>query len=795
MSLLNKLTSDSILSKKNCENLFTQIFDAIKSSVINRETVLIDNFGLFKVERRKMQTMIDYNRKVVVLLPPKDKITFEFLNGSTRKEIPASEKMDFPSKKIIAQVSENTKIDEVSVFEFYNILFEVIREYLDGKRNVNIIEFGKFKINRKNIISFSPAKKFSEKANYNFNNLKTHIVRSLNKDEIKKLYKEGRHYEEEEDFLSEEETEIITETIPESREKLPETEVKKEPEIPVPVIEEKTDKYEITGDTTLKENLLMEDFDEEDIELKEKITADFKISEELFEQNKEIPELTEEKVKEPRYDIRIIQELEEAEQLAREKEIIKEEEPEDVAAVSEPPEVKIQKPGLEAIEEELLGETYEKTIPPDVTEEPVETIIEEVTEKPSESVTEKPSEPVIEKPLSEPVIEKPTEKPYYKPEKESPITEKIVTDFEEKIKMFQKKEEEERKSYEKILDKQKIFPGEVSLPKIPVITEPPIEEVKQINEPEIAFSDTLDKIMKDDEDEIEISVMKIEEETIKPETFPDVTETIIKEETIKPEIISAGIPQDKDISITQEPPSKTEEAEEIVTDSDDIPISQIYKKLRYGFPEETVPTEKTVPVESAAPKTSEPVETISQKTEITVPPVEMSKEKPVISEEIIPAKPEIDFSVKDDTHIEEGLSYEEKKNKFEELLKQYSEDFHPEKITNKFDDDALMDEIKPPVIPVPEKDFDLKITDTPFKPIEESTKVTSADETLKDIKSFLDDFDKKETSSSNITQTEDKSSPFKKIDDDDFPKSMDDYFEDIKKKLDKKNLTDNDEEV
>lgn len=762
MSLLNKLTSDSTLSKKNCENLFTQIFDAIKSSVINRETVLIDNFGLFKVERRKMQTMIDYNRKVVVLLPPKDKITFEFLNGSTRKEISAFGKTDFPSKKIIARVSENTKIDEVSVFEFYNILFEVIREYLDGKRNVNIIEFGKFKISGKNKISFSPAKKFSEKANYNFNNLKTHIVRSLNKDEIKKLYKEGRHYEEEEDFLREEETETITETIPEGKVKLPETEVKKEPEISVPVIEEKTEKYEITGDTTLKENLLMEDFDEEDIELKEKITADFKISGELFEQKKEIPELTEEKIKEPRYDIRIIKELEEAEQLAREKEIIKEEEPEVVAAVSGPAEVKIQKPGLEAIEEELLGETYEKTIPPGVTEEPVETIIEEVTEK--------LSEPVIEKP-SEPVIEKPSEKPYYTPEKESPITEKIVTDFEEKIKMFQKKEEEERKSYEKILDKQKIFPGEVSLPKTPVITEPPVEEVKQISEPEIAFSDTLDRIMKDDEDEIEIPVMKIEEETIKPETFPDVTETIIKEEKIKPEIISAGISQDKDISITQEPSFKTETAEEITADADDIPISQIYKKLRYGFPEETAPAEKTVP------------------------PIEMSEEKPVIPEEIIPEKPEMDFSVKDDMHIEEGLSYEEKKNKFEELLKQYSEDFHPEKITNKTDDDTLMDEIKPPVIPVPEKDLDLKITGTPFKPIEESTKVTSADETLKDIKSFLDEFDRKETSSSDITQTEDKSSPFKKIDDNDFPKSMDDYFEDIKKKLDKKNLKDNDEEV
>jgi nucleoid DNA-binding protein len=784
MSLINKITSDSTLSKKNCENLFTQIFDAIKSSVINRESVLIDNFGLFKVERRKMQTMIDYNRKVVVLLPPKDKIIFEFRNGSVQKEITSSEKTDFPSKKIIALVSGNTKIDEVSVYEFYNILFEVIREYLEGKRNVNIIEFGKFKINRKNKISFSPAKKFSEKVNYNFNNLKTHIVRSLNKDEIKKLYKEGRQYEDEEDYLHEEAAETVTETIPEVQEKIPEITDKKEIEIPVTDKKEITDEYEITGDTILKEDLLMEDTDEEDIELKEKFTADFKILEEIFEEKKEIPEIIGEKVTEPGYDIRIIQELEEAEQLAAEKEIIKQEKPEDITVIPVQPETIIQEPGLEAVEEELLGDTYEKTASTYIPEEPAETIITEVMKEPTEPVAEEPPEIITEKP---------SEQLSYTKETESPITEKIVSDFEEKIKMFKKKEEEDRKSYEKVLDKEKVFPEEVSLPKFTGITTHTVEEVKPVSEPEISFASTLDKIMKDDDEEIEISVMKIDEEIIKPETFPDITETI-KEEIFKPEIIPTIITREKDTLITEEPPSKTEAAEEIITDSDDIPISQIYKKLRYGFPEEGARKETAEPVETTEPKIEKPVEFVTPKTEIPLPPVEISTEKFVIPEEIIPVKTETDFSVKEDIHFEEGLTYEEKKNKFEDILKKYSEDFQPGKITLKIDDDTTTEEIQIPVAPVPDKDLDLKIADTPFKPVDESTKVTSTDETLNDIKNFLDEFDKKKSSSSDITKKEDDSSPFKKIDDD-FPKSMDDYFEDIKKYLDKKDLKDSGEDV
>ncbi|MBN1633110.1 MAG: HU family DNA-binding protein [Ignavibacteria bacterium] len=773
MSLLNKLTADSTLNKKNSADLFTQIFDSIKSSVINRETVLINNFGMFRVERRKMQTMIDYNRKVVVLLPPKDKILFEFKNGAEQKETPAYEKADFPSKKIIAQVSANTKVDEITVYEFYNILFEVIREYLEGKRNVNIAEFGKFKINKKDKISFSPAKKFSEKVNYNFNNLKTQIIRSLNRDEIKKLYKESKHFKEEE-YFPEETAEVLKEDkMPKAPERIPEIADKKDTEIPVITGEKKPDEYEITGDTILKENILMEDIEEEDIELKEKISTDFRVLQELFEEKEEVSAEPDEKAAEPELDIRIIQELEEAEELIKEKAVI-EEQPEEI---TEPLETKLKESEAKTAAEESPKKTTEKTSPDYDIKEPEETVITKSTEDITETITEEPAE-----------------QPYVIKEKESPITEKIVTDFEEKIKMFRKKEEEERKSYEKILDKQKGFP-EKSIADLTGIAKPPVEEIKQEGRPEISFAETIDKIMKDDEDDIELTVMKAEEEKIIQETFPDITETVIKEEEIKPEIISTEVTKDKDILITKEPPSKAGAAGETITDADDIPISQIYKKLRYGFPEEQEPKKTTEPVDTAAPEIEKPVRTITPKPEIPEHPAETSREKPVIPEEIPPVKSETDFSVKEDMHIEEGLTYEDKKHKFEELLKKYSEDFHPEEITMKIDDDILTEETQKPAIQIPDKEPDFKITDTPFKPVDESSSMTSADETLKDIKDFLDKFDKKESPSADISKSDDKSSPFKKIDDIDFPKSMDDYFEDIKKKFDKKDLTDKDEEI
>jgi nucleoid DNA-binding protein len=52
------------------------MFELIKQSLEEEKCFEVDKFGKFTVEFRPMQTIIDYNRKLELLLPPKDKIVF-----------------------------------------------------------------------------------------------------------------------------------------------------------------------------------------------------------------------------------------------------------------------------------------------------------------------------------------------------------------------------------------------------------------------------------------------------------------------------------------------------------------------------------------------------------------------------------------------------------------------------------------------------------------------------------------------------------------------------------------------
>jgi len=75
-SLINKIYIKSPLSKDKSVKVFTKLFELIRESTKNDKCFEIKGFGIFKVERRNSQIISDFNRKIEVLLPPKDKIVF-----------------------------------------------------------------------------------------------------------------------------------------------------------------------------------------------------------------------------------------------------------------------------------------------------------------------------------------------------------------------------------------------------------------------------------------------------------------------------------------------------------------------------------------------------------------------------------------------------------------------------------------------------------------------------------------------------------------------------------------------
>jgi nucleoid DNA-binding protein len=776
MSLINKISSGAALNKKVTEELFLRIFDVIKDLIINREEVVIDNFGFFKVERRKTQTMIDYNRKVVVLLPPKDKIIFQFINGSTQETVSAGKTAVFSSRKIVNIVSGSSGIDEIAVYEFFNILFEVIREYLEDKRNINIIEFGKFKVNRNNKISFSPAKKFSDKVNYNFNNLKARIIRSLNRDEIKKLYKERLRYSEDTEFPPEEITEVEEQlTVGKQEDTVIEVEkpAEKKPAkkdfIPPQIAKESLPE---TGD--IFEDKAKPDTEkiDEDLLLKEKIESDFRIIEEMFS-DKEMQDKPGEIYKEADLDILLMQDTEEAVEP-----VIIEESLEETA----PPVAEVLLPEIE------ITPPAEKILPPaDIETAEIKEEIKEIREDKSSAGH-----------------------PYYTPTGDSPATEKIISDFEEKVKSFLKQADEERKSYEKELDRIKPPGKEITLPDMTGISEPLAEEVTEIKKSEVSFVSVLDKMIKDDDDEIEIAEVKTEGDFIIPEELKDITEKIIKEDEIEP----AGMTGYRDTIILPVPPAEHHpEVEVAENEEENIPISEVYRKLKNSYMEETPEeiaeeSEVTEPVVSVKPEETtipeiekpsvifqKPDDTISEEIketvfkdlklpepEIKLPELEISLPEPEISSVFPPVikfpDTTAEFKLKDDDSYTEGLSYEDKKKEFEKLMQKYSDEFNADEVTKKDIEEIKSREIIPPISKPAEQKPEM-----PFKPLDEEIVRTEKDDKLEDLKSYIDKIGEKET---DVKIAEDDSLPFKKVEDIDLPKSIDDYFEEIEEEFKKR---------
>lgn len=76
-SLINKVHIKSPFGKEMSISIFNRTIEVLKESLKEDKEIKIKGFGKFTIERREIQTIVDYNRKAEFLLPPKDKISFK----------------------------------------------------------------------------------------------------------------------------------------------------------------------------------------------------------------------------------------------------------------------------------------------------------------------------------------------------------------------------------------------------------------------------------------------------------------------------------------------------------------------------------------------------------------------------------------------------------------------------------------------------------------------------------------------------------------------------------------------
>jgi len=152
-------------------------------------------------------------------------------------------------ENLIKQIASEFNVDEIKVSEYFDGIFETLAAAFIKNKNVNISEFGKFKIKTKKdeegekqkTVLFSPVKKFADEINYNFSDLAPVQIRLLDSAGRISASEDYEDYEAEEILLIEfeEEPDKLTEEVtPRQEEILITEEVKTE----IPIVEKPKEK-------------------------------------------------------------------------------------------------------------------------------------------------------------------------------------------------------------------------------------------------------------------------------------------------------------------------------------------------------------------------------------------------------------------------------------------------------------------------------------------------------------------------------------------------------------------------
>ncbi|MBL8006205.1 MAG: HU family DNA-binding protein [Ignavibacteria bacterium] len=174
--LIKIISGKTGIRKKVCKAVFDNVFERILILLCEKRYVRIENFGEFKVKRKR--TEVKLNREnIKTVIPPEDIIVFKYTMNSE-----VSGKYDIIDKNLnwfINDISETEHISIDSAGKIYCVIFESMNECFDRKKNIEISSFGRFIVRKKSEsgtgreekVLFIPSGKVSGKINYNFSNL------------------------------------------------------------------------------------------------------------------------------------------------------------------------------------------------------------------------------------------------------------------------------------------------------------------------------------------------------------------------------------------------------------------------------------------------------------------------------------------------------------------------------------------------------------------------------------------------------------------------------------------------
>lgn len=743
INLISKISTKLNLNKKSCELIFNKIIEGIKANIKENKEFDIENFGNFKVVRRKMQKMIDYNKKAVVLLPPKDKLIFNYYDGVEQKDSESSKK-DIKAKELIKEIAAEYNINEIDVYNYYYTLFDVIKSCFKKNTNVNILEFGKFKISGKGKISFSPAKKFHDDINYNFNNLETVIIRTLTPAELVSITKEEKE-------------KILKDTSEKT-----EIQLKEKPEVETTV--EELEQEEITEE---KEEIIEELLEKEKAIIKAEVEE---VSKKLEEEKQKLRE-----------------EIAELKKRIKSLEILDRE-------TKKTLEIDLTTPKLEETLPVQDFADVEKEIQEEERRQAQE-LAEIEREMQEEEVRQAQELAEIEREIQE--EEKRQMQELEETEKE--ISKETATTEETARLEIDKKLLEKEESWEESFERkwrelrEKIFsttPSNIEDLKLSPLVEESAEKTSDILE------EALPLIKEEQKEETQTFYTQPEEQVIESkEKFPDAIkyEETITEVEKAPDTISK-----KPLDFEEEDISPA--YPEVYEDEDTLSISEIYGRLKESF--SYISSEQKYKKDEEKLFFEQLEKEHSQekpyKTEIEVDKHLIEEQESVIKEEPTEI---VDTSMEDVIRKYERLREKLK----EELAKEetsYSDEIISEKQVTPLDTvteeikDIKVNDVKPdsfiskPELKFSEFGVDKETDETLAKPISsiedlDEKKVKddlseSIDKTLQEIKSYMDEIARKEKLPlSNGENNVEKETPFKVLNDIELPKSIDDYFEQI----------------
>jgi len=143
---------------------------------------------------------------------------------------------------LIRQIASEFNVDEVLVSEYFENIFETLAAAFIKNKNVNISEFGKFRVKTKKVedgekqktVQFSPVKKFADDINYNFSDLLPVQIRLMDSASLKAA-EDYEDYEAEEILLIdfEEEKPVIKQETEEEKTEILIHEEEAERDIPI----------------------------------------------------------------------------------------------------------------------------------------------------------------------------------------------------------------------------------------------------------------------------------------------------------------------------------------------------------------------------------------------------------------------------------------------------------------------------------------------------------------------------------------------------------------------------------